>query len=691
MMNGPKSKPTGLRVLTVAALALVGCATAIGQPEWPLEIEAPTAAVTMYQPQLETFEGDKLTARAAVAVKPKGDEEAVFGAVWMAARVATDRDTRVVTLQELEVTDAKFPHATPDQIGELKALLEKELPKGDTEISLDHLLTMLELVEKEQAAAEDLKTDPPRIIHVTQPTVLVTVDGEPRLKEVGGGGLMRVVNTPFFIVLDAETKAYYLRGGGRWYTAPDIAGPWAATRQVPTAAVELLIKEAAEGALQADAGEAFDVLVSTEPTELIVSDGDPEFTPIRRTGLLYMTNTDSDVLMDIGTQQRFVLLAGRWYSAESMDGPWTYMPPDSLPDDFADIPPASAKGHVLAHVAGTQQATDAVNETYIPQTAVIDRKAAKLTVAYDGDPEFESVEGTKMQYAVNTANSVILVEGRYYCCHEGVWFVAAAPTGPWTLCTSVPPVIYTVPPSCPVYNVRYVYIYDYTPEVIYVGYLPGYVGCYVYHGVVVYGTGWHYRHWAHHHYYPRPHTWGFAVRYNPVTGNWGFAVGHRGPHGWIGFGTVRRGWWGVGGFRDVDIDIDRNINIDVDRSFGGDRRDNLYTRRENRDRIPERHRPQDRPRTPERGGRAGIPEGRGRANDAFADRSGNVHRKTTDGWQRRQAGGWSKPSAQPAAPARTQTSLNRHSSARSRGASRTSSFRSSRSSGGSRSRGGRGR
>ena len=44
LMNARKSKPTGLHVLTVAALALVGCATAIGQPEWPREIEAPVSA-----------------------------------------------------------------------------------------------------------------------------------------------------------------------------------------------------------------------------------------------------------------------------------------------------------------------------------------------------------------------------------------------------------------------------------------------------------------------------------------------------------------------------------------------------------------------------------------------------------------------------------------------------------------------
>ena len=36
----------------------------------------------------------------------------------------------------------------------------------------------------------------------------------------------------------------------------------------------------------------------------------------------------------------------------------------------------------------------------------------------------------------------------------------------------------------------FVYIYGYTNAVIYVGYTPGYVGCYSSNGVVVYGTGY---------------------------------------------------------------------------------------------------------------------------------------------------------------------------------------------------------
>ena len=59
----------------------------------------------------------------------------------------------------------------------------------------------------------------------------------------------------------------------------------------------------------------------------------------------------------------------------------------------------------------------------------------------------------------------------------------------------IPPVIYTIPPRCPIYYVKYVRVYGYTPTVAYVGYTAGYTGCYVYNHTVVYGTGYAYRPW----------------------------------------------------------------------------------------------------------------------------------------------------------------------------------------------------
>ena len=133
---------------------------------------------------------------------------------------------------------------------------------------------------------------------------------------------------------------------------------------------------------------------------------------------------------------------------------------------------------------------------------------ATVEVEYDGDPELKQIEGTELSYVVNASTSVIVWKGRYYACDNGVWFVSDEAGGPWAVATERPEGVEEIPPSYPCYNVKYVYIYDYTPTVVYVGYLPGYTGCYVYHGVVVYGTGYYYPGWYRTVYYARPATWG---------------------------------------------------------------------------------------------------------------------------------------------------------------------------------------
>jgi hypothetical protein len=139
---------------------------------------------------------------------------------------------------------------------------------------------------------------------------------------------------------------------------------------------------------------------------------------------------------------------------------------------------------------------------------------------------------------------------------EAVWYVADQPLGPWTVAASVPrEEIDSIPPESPVYNTKYVYIYDTTPSVVYVGYYPGYVNSYVYHGCVVYGTGWYYRPWWGHYYYPWPSTWGFHVRWNPWYG-WSFGFSY--STGRFTFGIGFGGW---GGWYRADGGARRHIGL----------------------------------------------------------------------------------------------------------------------------------
>ena len=81
----------------------------------------------------------------------------------------------------------------------------------------------------------------------------------------------------------------------------------------------------------------------------------------------------------------------------------------------------------------------------------------------------------------------------WYALKDGVWFVGTSVNGPWAVADSVPEVIYTIPPSSPLHYVTYVYVYGATPQIVTVGYTPGYYGTVLAPtGVVVYGTGYVY-------------------------------------------------------------------------------------------------------------------------------------------------------------------------------------------------------
>src|SRR5262249_58220466 len=66
--------------------------------------------------------------------------------------------------------------------------------------------------------------------------------------------------------------------------------------------------------------------VVTQPTELIVTTGPPQWAPIPPTQLLYVTNTAAHIFKDIPEQKTYVLISGRWFRSASFDGPWEFVP-----------------------------------------------------------------------------------------------------------------------------------------------------------------------------------------------------------------------------------------------------------------------------------------------------------------------------------------------------------------------------
>ncbi len=625
----------------LALWAMIAGAAQAQEIQWPKEFLDDKGSVIIYQPQIERFDGNELEARAAVAVKLKSrDDVPVFGAVWILARVDTDRSKRTVIVRDIDVSDVRFADGGEQASTELAQFLEREIEASQITMSLDALLTDLDVNLNDIAG---LKHDAPAIALATAPTILIIIDGEPSMQGMDGSNLQRVVNTPYLIVKDE--KQFYLSGGGDlWYTSRSALGPWTVAASVPNQVMQLADSDAENS--DDTEGDPPAIMVATVPTELIVSAGTPSWSPIETMGLLYMDNTDSNVFLELTTQKYYVLLSGRWYRGVALNEAWEHVPNDQLPEAFLEIDEASVNGDVLSQIAGTQQARDAVLDNSIPQTAAINRDDSSLDVSYDGDPKFDDIENVRVEYAVNTQSSVFKVNNVYFAVDDGVWFQSSSATGPWSVATSVPDAIYDIPPSNPHYNVTYVRVYDVTPEVVYVGYTPGYMNGYYYHGTVVYGTGWYYRPWYGSYYYPRPSTWGFHVHYNPWTG-WNFGISwHRGPFT-FGFGTAGYGgWFGAGGYRPyyrpyvgvgyrkTNININQNINVG-NINIGGKRpgsTGNIYDRPKNKTRNLVR------PESSTSKVARAVPGGN---NNVYADRQGDVYRRDNNGkWQQRDKQSW---------------------------------------------------
>ncbi|HEY3823790.1 MAG TPA: hypothetical protein VGL82_04485 [Bryobacteraceae bacterium] len=570
-------RPTTCLFISICVSLAAGVASG-REPVWPRVLNSGGARIVVYEPQPDSLDGARLESRVAVSMQRPNDNAPLIGAMWVITSLDISRAPALVRVVSVKVERTRFTGVPESDIRSLVHFLEGNLPLWDVSASYTRLKASLQPVGG--SAGPGFRDDPPKIIVTDHPAILLLLDGEPRLQTVGSNGLQRVVNTALPVVFDPESKRYWLYGSSGWFTSDNLLrGNWTWSDRAPSSVGDLVRDNETLAPAQSDAGSVASVtqlrnakiIVATEPTELIVTEGPPKYIPLVGGEILYVTNTDSDIFMDVATQRHYLAISGRWFAGPSLHGPWSFVAPEHLPAGFSHIPENSAKAEDLAFIPGTDRARDALLDNSIPQTAEVSRTDARIDVQYDGPPQFTSIPNTPLEYAENTPSQVIRSGAIYYACEDGIWYSAPSPSGPWSVSTVRPAGIDDVPPSSPVYNTKYVYIYDWTPAVVHVGYLPAYRWSFPYHRVIVYGTGWRYRSWFGRYYYPRPVTWGFFARYHPWDG-WGFGMSwtagwlgltaHWG-YGWAGwapvYGVVYRpgfwsgfyagGWFGPGGYR----------------------------------------------------------------------------------------------------------------------------------------------
>jgi hypothetical protein len=617
--------------------------------EWPKKTKVNGDTLTIYQPQVENWKGDVLEARAAVAVETPDAPAPTYGMIRFTARTEVDKAAGMVTLADFHVTKAIFP-ADKGKSNQYKTTLSDVASNHrPMTIALERLEADLSVTRAISGVeSQPIANTPPRIIVSETPALLVLVNGRPTLRQLADTDFLRVINTRALILLDKSSGRYFLYTVDHWFESRGIQGPWqplTSNRPRLDKAKKVAEKTGQVSLMSnSDSKKAFgntppSIYVSLKPASLVVLTGQPQMQPIANTQLLEVGNTTSDLFLNTGDQKYYVRLTGRWFSALSLNGPWDFVAANALPTDFSQIPATHPKADVLASVAGTRQAKEALIANSIPQTASVNRSKATLKVKYDGKPQWKAISGTPLSYAPNSPIPVIRLDGKsYYAVHNGVWFVATSPNGVWVVATSVPAVIYTIPPSSPMHYVTYVRVYGATASTVYVGYTPGYMGTVVAPtGVVVFGTGYAYTPWIGTVYYPPPATYGYGATIAYSTwGGWavGFGFGYPvyppywGPYAYgagfaagMAFGAAAWGccWYG-------------SYNVTINNVYHHWSSGTVTTSKGTYHYAHAGH----------------TSEVKGPAGNRYVDHNGNVYRKENGQWQHYQNGSWNNINTQQA-------------------------------------------
>lgn len=382
--------------------------------------------------------------------------------------------------------------------------------------------------------AEELNNTPPRIIYRNKPAELLFIDGDPSIIVDEELRMYRIVNTDNLIIKNHHDNKYYLYDNIHWYVSDSATYNYVLLKNFPDVIrlIDGLVKEAEKKTRKGKAPTGTptaaartrkktipEIVVSTEPAELIQTNGEPRYIKIPGTSLVYVSNTRDNLFRDTTNQQFYLLLSGRWYQSPVLDSLWVYTPPDQLPQGFYHIPADNPKAYVLAHVPGTDSARKALEKAVSLEATKIRRDTATLNIIYDGGAEFSSLSNTGMFVSENSNIPVINIRDKYYALQNGIWYKSNdAIGGIWEVSPERPPDIDKIPSTHRMYFTRFVYIYDTTSEYVYTGYTSGYKNAFIENNTVVWGTGWPYKSWNRRLYYSRQPTWGSGYQYQGNAG-----------------------------------------------------------------------------------------------------------------------------------------------------------------------------
>ena len=207
--------------------------------------------------------------------------------------------------------------------------------------------------DEESNEKPSLNNGVPQIIVTPSPTELIVSQGPMNWAPISGTMLLYVTNTSGNIFRNITDQTVYVLVTGRWFKAPDVAGPWQYVEggnlpkdflAIPDDSPKENIKASLPGTPQAQ-----EALIANEIPQTARVDrsqavftptisGNPDLKPIPGTPLSYVYNAATPIIM-VSPTQWFAVQSGVWFTASAVDGQWGVA--ISVPPSIYAIPPNS--------------------------------------------------------------------------------------------------------------------------------------------------------------------------------------------------------------------------------------------------------------------------------------------------------------------------------------------------------------
>src|SRR5581483_7115240 len=154
----------------------------MAQENWPKTATTSDGTIVkLYQWQPESFSDNTLQAHAPISILESGKSDPVFGVAWIKATTATQGNQ--VQVQSVYITNLKFPGITDDdKLDAIANVVEDNMAAWNVSFPQSDLQSALDLNKQQTQLATQMNNTPPKVIYSNVPSILVTIDGAPKLQ-----------------------------------------------------------------------------------------------------------------------------------------------------------------------------------------------------------------------------------------------------------------------------------------------------------------------------------------------------------------------------------------------------------------------------------------------------------------------------------------------------------------------------